>query len=200
MTTYPPIIVSVSCQCLWQPRFNPDKFKADILNLIIMKQLPFSIVETEYFTNTFESANPAAADFIPKDGENIRFWIQQKYAPAKAEITVLLSESRSPIHLAANIWTSPNALAILAVVAHWKLENGRRKSILLGLLQMRAQRDGEHLAEELVEVIESFGLVHKLGYFLTDNATNNDRAIRILGEKYRFDLNEHRLRCLCKHH
>jgi hypothetical protein len=48
----------------------------------------------------------------------------------------------------------------------------------------------------MVEIIESYGLVRKLGYFLTDNATNNDRAIRILGEKYGFTLNERRLRCL----
>jgi hypothetical protein len=67
---------------------------------------------------------------------------------------------------------------------------------LLGLLQMKAQHDGEHIAEEMISVIESFGLVHKLGYFLTDNATNNDRAIRILGQKYGFDLEERRLRCL----
>jgi hypothetical protein len=121
----------------WKPRFNPSKFKADILNLIIMKQLPFSIVESEYFINPFTSANPTAAELIPKDGHTIRAWIQQKYKPAKAEMVVLLSESRSTIHLAADIWTSPNALAILGVVAHWMMEDGSRKSILLGLLQMR---------------------------------------------------------------
>jgi hypothetical protein len=161
-----------------------------------MKQLPFSIVESEYFINPFMSANSTAAELISKDGDTIRAWIQQKYKPAKAEMVVLLSESRSSVHLAADIWTSPNALAILGVVAHWMMEDGSRKSILLELSQMREQHNGEHIADEMVNIIESFGLVQKLGYFLTDNATNNDCAIRILGKKYGFTLDERRLRCL----
>jgi hypothetical protein len=48
----------------------------------------------------------------------------------------------------------------------------------------------------MVNIIESYGLVQKLGYFLTYNATNNDCVIRILGEKYGFTFNERRLQCL----
>jgi len=48
-------------------------------------------------------------------------------------------------------------------------------------------------AQELSAIIELFKLANKVGYFLADNATNNDHAIQILGQKYRFTLNERRL-------
>jgi hypothetical protein len=174
----------------WKPRFNLSKFKAEILDLIIMKQLSFSIVESEYFNNAFKSVNPIVVALIPKDGDTVKAWIQRKYEPVKADIIVLLSESCSTIHLAVDIWTSFNALAILGIVAHWMKGDGSRRSSLLGLLQMKARHDGEHISEEMISVIELFELVHKLGYFITDNVTNNNRAICILGQKYGFDLDE----------
>jgi hypothetical protein len=46
--------------------------------------------------------------------------------------------------------------------------------------------------------MQSFGLdAEKVGYFVLDNAYNNDTAVAALADEYGFETTHRRLRCCC---
>lgn len=48
---------------------------------------------------------------------------------------------------------------------------------LIAMRQLHGAHTGENQAEVLIEVIKEYGLQERVGYFVTDNASNNDVAI-----------------------
>jgi hypothetical protein len=60
---------------------------------------------------------------------------------------------------------------------------------------MSDRHTGENIAEAILDVIRDYGIEKKIGYFTVDNATNNDAALKIIGEKLGFRWEERRVRC-----
>jgi hypothetical protein len=48
---------------------------------------------------------------------------------------------------------------------------------LIAIRQLRGAHTGENQVEIIIEVIKDYNLQQKIGYFITDNAQNNDIAI-----------------------
>ena len=82
--------------------------------------------------------------------------------------------AKSKIHFSCDLWTSLNSVAILGVIAHFIAENGELRQPVLGLKEVKDEHTGEHLASKIMEVVETYGIASKLGYFMMDNASNND--------------------------
>ena len=54
---------------------------------------------------------------------------------------------------------------------------------------------GENIANGVGDIITEFGLEKRIGYFVLDNAANNDKAIEALGSIFGFDPAKRRIRC-----
>ncbi|THY79387.1 hypothetical protein D6C95_09769, partial [Aureobasidium pullulans] len=54
---------------------------------------------------------------------------------------------------------------------------------------------GANIAETIAEIITRFDLQGNIGFFIADNATNNDTYIEALAAEFTFDATERRLRC-----
>ena len=54
--------------------------------------------------------------------------------------------SKSLIHFSFDMWTSPNSIAIIAIVAHYVLHIGEAKDCLLGLKRVLGAHTGENMA------------------------------------------------------
>jgi flagellar biosynthesis/type III secretory pathway chaperone len=52
--------------------------------------------------------------------------------------------------------------------------------VLLALPETNGSHSGENIAAHLLSVIERFNLCNKLGFFMADNASSNDKALEIL--------------------
>jgi hypothetical protein len=70
-----------------------------------------------------------------------------------------------------------NSLVILRVVAHFVTEDGKLQRCVLALKDIIGKHTGENLAQAMVEVLEEWRFASKLGYFVMDNAENNDTMI-----------------------
>lgn len=73
--------------------------------------------------------------------------------------------------------------------------------MLLAIRQLYGSHSGENQAEIIIQVIDEFNLQARVGYFVTDNAKNNDTAIDIVLTHYfpnmpRKQRHSRRLRCL----
>ena len=101
-----------------------------------------------------------------------QFWISR---PKIREL--FLSEPF--INLTCDLWTSPNAKAILAVTAHWVDNDFDLKEILLDALEVRrGAHTGVNIARFLLTCLEEFSLKDKLFCITGDNASNNKTMAR----------------------
>jgi hypothetical protein len=110
-------------------------------------------------------------------------------------VTEKLHAATSKIHLSFDLWTSRSLRALLDTNCHFVDEFGNLKTFLLALPQQLGQHSGVNIADQITAIIEHFNIIESIGYFLTDNATNNDSCIEALGLKYNFNPLHRRLRC-----
>jgi hypothetical protein len=108
-------------------------------------------------------------------------WVLNQYKIEKERIQSQLHSSRYKIHITLDIWTSPNSIPILAIIAHYISEDNKLESSVLALREIQGSHDGENIAPIVEEVLEEWGIISKLGYLQMDNASNNDTMIRALG-------------------
>jgi hypothetical protein len=54
------------------------------------------------------------------------------------------------------------------------------RTILLFLRDTRGSHSGQSIAEEVLRVINDYNIGDKVQHFMADNATANDRAIKVL--------------------
>jgi len=73
------------------------------------------------------------------------------------------------------------------IVAHFVTCQGASKTILLALPEQEDDHTGDSIAQAVIAVIEEFQIANRLGYFVLDNAGNNDTCMRQLARRYSFD-------------
>ncbi|KAJ6784307.1 hypothetical protein PWT90_04256 [Aphanocladium album] len=111
-----------------------------------------------------------------------------------------IAAAKSRIHISCDLLTSPNCLAILGIVSHYVTEDGQLEHHTLALKDIDSEH-GSHLAAAVLDVVEGWGFAFKLGYFMMNNASNNDTMMASLSLDLlrRFDIQYdprvHRLRC-----
>jgi hypothetical protein len=91
-----------------------------------------------------------------------------------------LAKAKSKVTLSFDIWTADNKLPLLGIVAHYIDHNYELKVVLLALLEINGSHLGENIAAHLLSVIERSNLCNKLVFFMADNASSNDKALKIL--------------------
>jgi len=127
--------------------------------------------------------------------------ITKYHETATATVKERLSLARSRIHMSYDLWTSPNYKAMIAIVAHWTAENYEVKSALLAIREVPGEHSGENIANVVYPVMKEYNIHSRFGYFVGDNASNNNTSIEWLDQLMRndgyegFDPVKRRLRC-----
>lgn len=157
-----------------------DRFRDALLAWIISFQIAFLVVENNFFRDLINLLSPTLSQFLPT-GNTIRAWIIERYTREKAKLKdELHQEAISMIHISFDLWTSTNSLALMAVVAHYIDSNYKVRTRLIALRRLYGHHGGDNQAELLLEIIHEYEIVNEIGYFVTDNAKNNDTAIDIV--------------------
>ena len=94
-------------------------------------------------------------------------------------IVQALSQSLSKIHISFDGWTTKGGKrGYLGVVAHYVNTHGKLVDLPIALPQLVGAHSGENLADVIYKTLLEFGVAStKIGWFITDNASNNDTAI-----------------------
>ena len=108
-------------------------------------------------------------------------WVLNQYKIEKERIRLRLHSSCSKIHVSLDIWTSPNTIPILAIIAHYISEDNKLESSLLALKEIEDSHKGDNIAPIIEAELAEWGIISKLGYLQMDNASNNDTMIKALG-------------------
>ena len=139
--------------------------------------------------------NPRVENLVSTGPNTIRGWIRQAASSAKDTIEKSLEQAASSITISFDNWTANNGLDFLGVTAHYLDASLRPRAILLGLRDTRGSHSGGSIAEEVLRVIHDYNIGDKVQYFMADNATANDRAIKVLSGSWDIRSEHHRLRC-----
>ncbi len=116
-------------------------------------------------------------DWIPKSGDIMRKWILADFDARKNDIRQQFYKSKTSIYLSFDLWTSPNLLAIVGVVAHYINERYEVETLFLDLRRLRGRYNDENIAEAVVSVVNLYKIADKIGCFVLDNATLNDICV-----------------------
>jgi hypothetical protein len=76
-----------------------------------------------------------------------------------------------------DLWTSSNSLAILSIVTYYILATSSLDNSVLALQEVNGEHSDKNQAVEILNVINDYSIALKVGYFIMDNATNNNTMI-----------------------
>lgn len=122
-------------------------------------------------------------------------WLISAYQNNKKLVRKSLIAAKGRITVSFDGWKSDTQVDYLGVVAHYLDSNYRPKTTLLALRSTYGSHTGETMMEHLQEVIKDYRISNKLSFFMADNASNNDKAIRLLAAHFDFHPTKSRLRC-----
>ena len=183
-------------------QIDEETLRELLVKRIVDRQHPLKEVEAESFRNIIEYCNPVGIKKLLKLANTMRSDVMKCFEVAKITIKKNLNAARSKIHLSFDLWTSPNYKAMVAIVGHWTSPEFKVETALLAMKEITEAHKGEFIAPVLYEVVKEFSIEDRLGYFMADNAINNDTALRFLDNAIRdeggvgFDVEECQLRCL----
>jgi hypothetical protein len=175
------------------------RFRYLLIRWIVCMHVALSVIEHHTFRELVVYICPALEPFFVKTGKTIRRWILEEFKKQRVRVKDELGLAKSMIHVSFDLWTSPNSLGFVAAVAHFLDKDLKNRSLLIGMRRVRGSHSGENIAEAIIPIILEMGIVGNLGYFITDNATNNDVAIEVILRRLRPDVTHpghRRVRCL----
>ncbi len=143
----------------------------------------------------FALLDSSALKVFPTSHNTTRQWINSSFTEKKKIIRALIDNSWSCVSISFDAWSSDTGLSLLGVVAHFLTEELLElKTLLLGLLVI-SNHSGAEQTRVLLILSKDYGIDHdKLGWFVLDNATNNDTALEELSKSIPFDPRKKRLR------
>ncbi|EAT76060.2 hypothetical protein SNOG_16572 [Parastagonospora nodorum SN15] len=114
------------------------------------------------------------------------------------EIVDALSSAASKIHISFDGWTTKGeARGFFGIVAHFATASGEIHDLPIALPQLNGAHTGEAIATAIVATLRAYGITSDtLGYFVLDNASNNDTTIAAVAREFGdFNPTQRRLRC-----
>jgi hypothetical protein len=127
--------------------------------------------------------NPEIDNWLPNSGPTIRVWTMRTYVAQQERVKREVQSALSKVHFTVDLWTSPNALAILGMIAHYTSESGQLEHSVLALRELDGKHSGHNIAGCVMQVINDYGIASKVGYFMMDNADNNDTMMEALSTR-----------------
>ncbi|KAF7574084.1 Dimer-Tnp-hAT domain containing protein [Pyrenophora tritici-repentis] len=164
--------------------FNTQRFRMEAVSWLVENNHPLSEFESPAFRRLIAAANPQAEAALWASHVSVTRFVVRLYDYLKPRVVQQLSRALSKIHISFDGWTTKGGKrGFLGVVAHY-VDN---KAEL---------RDWEMMAEVVIETLQDFGInAQSIGYFVLDNASNNDCTVEVLAHKYGFNAAHRRLRC-----
>lgn len=99
--------------------------------------------------------------------------------------------------MAFDIWTSPGRkLSLLGVVAHYLDHQQRPCNVLIGLPKLKGSHTAVNIAAVINDLLVRFGLLGRIGNFITDNASDNRAALSVLATRYSFITEQRYVLCM----
>ena len=176
--------------------FDEAAWKARFIDWIILKDVTFRQASSRRLQWLIANGGGLASQLVPEHHTTVCSWIRQSFERRHLIIFDLVKNAKSSIHLSFDLWTASNGFNYIGTVSHFIDITGQKHDVLLELPCLVGSHSGENIASYVKEVIDRYELGSKLGYFMLDNADNNDTCLETLARWFPIDVNKRRLRCI----
>jgi hypothetical protein len=177
--------------------FNCQAFRHTAVAWLVDGNHPLSDFEKPAFRQMLEAANPEAAAALWTSHASILRYIMRCFDFMLPQVVADLSKSLSKVHISFDGWTTKGGKrGFLGVVAHYVNSTGDLTDPPIALPQLTGAHTGKKIAEIVGKTLQQFGInLCTVGYFMLDNATNNDAAVLRIAEQMDLTAAHRRLRC-----
>ena len=167
---------------------------------MITQNIGFLHVTHQTFRSFLEYINPIANRLLPSSATTITQHAFILLREGKQRLRHMLTSAIPDIHITCDMWSSPNNLGNLAIIAHFTSEKLHLETVTLALREIQGEHSGLNQADVVLEVLDDFYIRPKLGYFMMDNVSSNDRLVAHVADALTLDGVEYyalqrRLRC-----
>jgi hypothetical protein len=164
---------------------------------IVDNNIPLSQFGQPNFREMIKFANPEAEAALWLSHHSVARFVMRLYDYMKPQVISLLDSAISQVHISFDGWTTKGGKrGFFGIVAHFIDSRGIVRDVAIDLPQLSGAHSGDRIADCVEKTLQAFRITApKLGYFVLDNASNNDTAIATLGHRYGFLSSHRRLRC-----
>ncbi|KAI1671847.1 Dimer-Tnp-hAT dimerization containing protein [Pyrenophora tritici-repentis] len=179
--------------------FSTSRFQDALKDWVVADNQSLRVIETPQFRAIIAAVSPLAEALLWRSHQTLHDYIITEYNTYIPAIANYLREARSLIHVSFDNWTSTGGqYAFTGLCVHYLNSEGKLVDHLLGLPELHGAHTGNNIAAAATTILRLFGVDNaRVGYFVLDNASNNDTAVKSLAEEFGFIASERRLRCCC---
>ncbi|KAI1511990.1 Cytochrome P450 [Pyrenophora tritici-repentis] len=179
--------------------FSTSRFQDALKDWVVADNQSLRVIETPQFRAMIAAVSPLAEALLWRSHQTLQDHIITEYNTYIPAIANYLREARSLIHVSFDNWTSTGGqYAFTGLCVHYLNSEGKLVDHLLGLPELHGAHTGNNIAAAATTILRLFGVDNaRVGYFVLDNASNNDTAVESLAEEFGFIASERRLRCCC---
>lgn len=139
---------------------------------------PLRLIERQEFRDLLEYINPDTLCWLPRAHSTIGIWVERQFKAHRKRVMRNVKDARSKVHVSCDLWTSTNGHSILAVILIYVDANGKVRRTMAGMREILGNKTGERLCVMVMEIIKEWEIQLNLGYFMMDNAADNDVMMR----------------------
>ncbi|PWI64602.1 hypothetical protein PCL_09496 [Purpureocillium lilacinum] len=177
-------------------RFDRDRFQRLLLEWVVDANISFRQPGHWRLRRVFEYLNPSVAATNAHISHNtVRKRIVDLHLRHKSQIIDHLRTVPGQIHIAFDGWRSRNRHALYGIVCFFVDSDGVPSKLVLGLPELKVSHSGDNIAAQVLEILEGYEILERIGYITLDNAANMDTAAEDIAEALGLDPKKRRVRC-----
>ena len=179
--------------------FSRDHLQRLLVNWIIEANLPFRTIEHPRLREALMYLNPLVQDTNALiTHPTARQILVNEFERHHHTVVHTLRNAPGQIHIAFDGWRSRNRHALFGITCTFLDCHYKPQKLVLGLPELQSRHTGDNIAAEIIEILESYEIGDKIGYFTLDNAANNDTAMEAIAKRFNLPggSQQRRIRCI----
>jgi hypothetical protein len=182
--------------------FDVQRFCHAFILWLLDNNLPMAIIARSSTRELFSIISAEAEAALWRSPCSVAMYSMRLFRAIQPQIVQALSQSISKIHISFDGWTTKGGTrGFFGIVAHFATPLGHIHDLPIDLPQLTGAHTGNAIAAAVVITLKTYGITPAmLGYFVLDNASNNNTAIAAVAHEFcrdgsNFDATYRRLRC-----
>ncbi|KAI1671877.1 hypothetical protein L13192_02736 [Pyrenophora tritici-repentis] len=178
--------------------FDVQRFRHALVLWLLDNNLPMEIINRASTRELFREVSTEAEGALWRSPRSVATYAMRLFHAIRPQIVDALSSAASKIHISFDGWTTKGeARGFFGIVAHFATASGEIHDLPIALPQLNGAHTGEAIATAIVATLRAYGITSDtLGYFVLDNASNNDTTIAAVAREFGdFNPTQRRLRC-----
>jgi hypothetical protein len=159
---------------LWT--FNQAVSRKKLMRMIVLHELPFSLVEYDGFRRFVSNLNPRFKMICRKTVHDcLKAFMEEKQC-----LQGLFKNSTSKISLTMDLWTSNRMVGYICITAHFVDEEWQPQKRIVKFTAIESLHTGIVMLNTMVKFIREWKIEDKLFALTLNNASNNGAMMKLL--------------------